>query len=67
MCTSLWPKCMSTHYVHAWCAQRLGEGIRSGSGVTGAYKSPCGLEELNLGPLEEQPVLLLLSSLSSPI
>jgi hypothetical protein len=26
--------------------------------IIGGYKSPCGCWELNLGPLEEQPVLL---------
>jgi len=28
------------------------------SGVTDSYELPCGCWELNLGPLEEQPVLL---------
>jgi len=28
------------------------------AGVTDGYELPCGCWELNLGPLEEQPVLL---------
>lgn len=39
--------------------QRPAEGIRSpGTGVTDGYKPPCVFWELNLGPLEEQWVLL---------
>jgi hypothetical protein len=37
----------------------LCKGVRSsGTGVTDRCELPCGCWELNLGPLEEQPVLL---------
>jgi hypothetical protein len=40
-------------YVH-WC-----EDVRSpGAGVTDSCELSCGYQELNLGPLGEQPVLL---------
>jgi hypothetical protein len=42
-----------------WLHVCLCEGARSpGTGVTGWWKLPCGCWELNLGPLEEQSVLL---------
>jgi hypothetical protein len=44
----------------------LCEGVRSpGTGVTDNCELSCGCWDLNLGPLEEQPVLLELSHLSS--
>lgn len=36
-------------------------------GVTDSYELPWGCWELNPGPLEEQPVLLTVSHLSSPL
>ena len=37
----------------------LCEGVRfPGAGVTDSCEPPCGCWELNLGPLEEQPVLI---------
>ena len=37
-----------------------------GSGVTEDCEFPCELWELNSGPLEKQPVLLIADHLSSP-
>jgi hypothetical protein len=51
-------------YMH-WCFDCmcvLHEGIGSpGIGVIDSCELPCGCWELNLGPLEEQPVLLTTS------
>lgn len=47
----------------------LSDGVRyPGTGVRDKYDLPCGCRELNLGPLEEQSILLSveLSHLSSP-
>jgi hypothetical protein len=45
----------------------VGVGVRSsGTGVADSCELPCGYWQLNPGPLEEQPVLLPLSQLSSP-
>ena len=54
---------MSVYYhVHAWYpqrSQRSEESVRSsGTGATDSCEPPYGCWELNLGPLEEQPVLL---------
>jgi hypothetical protein len=35
--------------------------------ITDGCKPPCGCWELDLGPLEEQPVLLTAEHLSSPL
>ena len=44
--------------------QRLEEGVRSpATGVGGGYELPCGCWEPNVGPLEEQSVLLTIKSL----
>ena len=43
---------LSSFYVY-WCFVRS-----PGARVTDSYELPCGCWELNLGPLEEQPVLL---------
>lgn len=35
------------------------EGVGSpGTGIAGGYEAPCGCWEVNLSPLEQQPVLL---------
>ena len=45
----------------------LGEGVRSpGTGVTDSCELPCGCWELNLGPLQEQHVLLTTEPLLQP-
>ena len=51
------------------CACLVPMEARNGSpelGVTGICEMPCGCWELNLGSLEEQSLLLLLSLLFSP-
>lgn len=53
---------MSVHHVHAWCPRRPEEGI--GTEVTNGCELPYGFGELNLDPLEEQPVLLNCSTIS---
>lgn len=53
------PACISVYHMHAWCPQRSEEGIRSpGTGVPDNCELPCGCWDLNLGSLEEKPVLL---------
>ena len=52
------PECVSVHYMQA-DPRRPEERVRSqGTRVTGGCELPCGCWELNLGPLEEQPVFL---------
>jgi hypothetical protein len=42
-----------------WCFIHLCEGVKSsGTGITNSWELPCGCWELNLGPLEEQLMLL---------
>lgn len=53
------PASVSFHCLHAWCLQRLEGGVESpGTGVIDSCKLPCGYQESNSGPIEEQPVLL---------
>jgi hypothetical protein len=53
------PACMSMYHVHARYPQRQEESIESlGVETRDSCESPCGCWELNLGLLEEQPVLL---------
>jgi len=61
--------CMHVHPVCAWCLRRSEEGIRSpGTGDKEGCEPPCGFWELNLGPLQEQQVLLTTEpSLQPPI
>lgn len=48
---------MYVHQVHAWCPSKAKEVVgSSGTGVTGAYEPPCEYWELNLVPLQEQPL-----------
>jgi hypothetical protein len=55
---SVLPTCMFMHF-YAWCPRRPEEGIiPPGTGVTSSYELLCVCWELNLGPLEEQPILL---------
>jgi hypothetical protein len=62
------PVYMSVYYMHAWCLQRSGEGIRSpGTGVVDGYELLCRCWKSNPGPLEKYPVLITtVSSSSSP-
>ena len=56
---SVLPASMSSHYVQVWCLRGPDESTGSpGTGVTDHCEPPCGCRELNLGPLEEQPLLL---------
>ena len=45
-------------WVHCSCLQMHQK--RASDPITNGYEPPCGCWELNLGPLEEQPVLLTL-------
>lgn len=56
-CIGVLLECRSGHYFHAWCLQTI-RGIRSHwMGGTDGDEVPCECWELNLGSLEEQPVL----------
>jgi hypothetical protein len=47
------------YHLCVWCTWGPEKGVESsGIGVTDGYELPCGCQELNPGPLEEQPVLL---------
>ena len=57
---SVLPACMYVCLMHAWCLRKPEKGIGfPGTGVTDGREPPCGCWGLNLGPLEEQPVLLI--------
>lgn len=60
MCT--WVYTCVSHVVGTW----EGHAGSLGTGVPGNWEIPSVGAELNLGPLQEQPVLQLLSYLSSP-
>lgn len=50
---------MSVYCVYAWCLLRAKKGIGSPrTGVMNGCEAPRGCWELNLGPLQEQGVLL---------
>lgn len=65
--------CVPEAYIYIYmcvfmCLQRPEKGVRSlGSGVTDGCEQPCGLWELNRGPLQEQAMLLTMSRLHRPI
>lgn len=53
------PACVPVHHVNTCYLRRSGEGTgSSGTGDSDDYELPCGFGELNLGPLEGQPMLL---------
>lgn len=59
--------CLYLYHLSAWYPWKLGEGVGpSGTGVTDGYEPPCGCWELNLGPLEEQPVLVTIELSHQP-
>lgn len=69
MCTSALPTGMSVYYMHA-CSlvpvEDTEEGDRSlGTRVTDSSTTPCGCQELNLGPLQEQQIFSAAEHLSS--
>lgn len=67
MCVGDLSACMPVCHVYVWCSQRPGKGLVSSSArATDAREPPCRCWGSNLGPVEEQPVLLTVSHLSSP-
>lgn len=57
MCAFL--ACTSVHHAHTWCLQRPEEDVgSSGSEAINVCRLPAECWELNLGPLEEKPVLI---------
>ena len=58
------PTCMSMYYVCAWYLWRPEEDVGSPeTGITNGFESPCECWELNLGPLQEQMLLMAEPSL----
>jgi hypothetical protein len=58
MAVSVLFTCISMYHMHSWYPWRPEEGIGfSRTEVTEGYELPCRCWELNLGPLQEQPVL----------
>lgn len=53
MCMGIFPTCMS---VHAWYPVRSEDVQSSGTEFIDHFESTCGCQELNLGPLDGQPV-----------
>lgn len=53
------PQYMAMHHMHAWYPGKLEKDVVSlGTAATDSCELSCGLWDLNLGPLEEQSVLL---------
>lgn len=52
---SVLPLHMSVHLIHIWSEEKVAS---LGTGVMGGCESPCGCWELNLGPLQDEQVLL---------
>lgn len=52
--------------LYAWCLQRPEKVTGSRAGVTDSYEAPSGCWKLNLGALQEQPVLLATKSCLQP-
>lgn len=53
-------KCLPVHHICDWCLRRPEKNIRSPRiASTDGCEPPCECWELNSGPLEEQPVLLV--------
>ena len=58
ICMTVLPACM---YVHHVCTLEVKEDIGCPeTGVTDSCEAPCGCWDLNLDPLEEQQVLLVM-------
>lgn len=54
-------------WIYVWCLQRPEKGVESpGTGVIVGCEPPLGCWELNLGLLEEQPVLLIAEPSPAP-
>ena len=59
MSMNVLPACRHLYHVHAWYLQRLEEGIESPrTGVIDGWELLSECWKLNLGPLQEQKVLL---------
>lgn len=59
LCVGILPACVFVHHMCAWNLQRPEEGTRSpGAGIKESGELAYGYWELNLDPLEEQPVVL---------
>jgi hypothetical protein len=57
----------SVHHIYTWCLRKPEKGIGSpGTGATDDCEPSCGCQKSSMHPLEEQPVLLTMSHLSSP-
>jgi hypothetical protein len=58
---------MSVHHVHEMSKETRSRQASSplGTGITGNSEPPCGCWESNLGPLEEQVVILTVELLTS--
>ena len=63
-----WLQHLSVCRAHAWCLQRPEECVTAhpGTRVTDGYESPGGWWGLNLGPLEQQPLILATESSFEP-
>lgn len=60
MSTDVFPACMSVHYMHVWCSQKLKHNIvYLGTGKTDSCDPHLGCLEPNPEPLEEQAVYAL--------
>jgi hypothetical protein len=59
LCVGLLPARLSVSHISAWYLQRSEENTEfPETGVTNGFELPCGCWESNLGPLEEQPMLV---------
>lgn len=54
---------MSVHHIRAWYLWNVEEGVRSpGAEARDSWEPLCGCQELILGPLQEQMLLISLGS-----
>lgn len=51
------PASVPAKHIHTWFLQRPEEGL--GSGIAGVFETPCGCQDSNSAPLEEQSVLVM--------
>ena len=59
MCMSFLPACAHMHHLHTRCHWRLDKDVRSsGIRIIDSCELSCGCLELNLGPLQEQQLIL---------
>lgn len=68
MCVNVLSVCMSVyHHMHAWCSQIKRQCWNPWNWNSDGCELPCGSWEQNLGLLQEQTMLLILSHPSSPL